>query len=425
MQLSQQFIEQTTRYIGEGIALLNSEDELIFENVTAKEENLYHRYQNYTNQFKNKKYNTQTEFNLMLSDPNPLPIKINNFYFSDQYLGKALYTTNINRNMVKDFRPANIHNNGFQGIIGNDPRLLKAISIANQIAPTNSTVLIRGESGTGKEKFAEAVHQQSLRKDGPFIAINCAAIPETLLESELFGYEGGSFTGASSQGKPGKFELADKGTIFLDEIGDMSTSLQAKLLRVLQDKRIERVGGTKTIPVDVRIVSATNRNLEELIQKGQFRKDLFYRINVIPIYIPELRTRTNDIELLVNYFLKKYSILNRKNFRSFSYEALELLKFYSWQGNVRELENVIEYCLTISNQEEIAIEDLPIQIKQSIRSTKQSSEENVIVSKKPNKNELKELLNKYEASTDGKKMLAQHLNISLATLYRWIAKYNL
>lgn len=234
-------------------------------------------------------------------------------------------------------------------IVGNSPAFLRVLNICRLAAQSISTVLLRGESGTGKSMFAEAIHHASGRQ-GPFVKINCAALPDNLLESEFFGYEGGAFTGARREGKPGKFELADGGTILLDEIGDMSSLLQAKILRVLQEREFERVGGTKTIKVNVRVIAATNRNLEQLIQDGLFREDLYYRLNVINIHIPALRERTEDIPALVAYFIDKYNRILNCNVTGPTTETIQLLKKHHWRGNVRELENVIERALNITQE---------------------------------------------------------------------------
>jgi len=226
-------------------------------------------------------------------------------------------------------------------IISNNVRMRGLIDLARNIAYSKATVLVQGESGTGKELFAQFIHQSSLRRDKPFIAVNCAALPEGLLESELFGHEKGSFTGALGR-KIGKFELANHGTILLDEISEMDLPLQAKLLRVLQEYEVDRVGGREPIPVDVRIIATTNIDLMDAINKGRFREDLFYRLNVIPLIVPPLRERKDDIPLLLDYFFKKHNSNNGKNISKISEETISFLMKYDWKGNVRELENVIE-----------------------------------------------------------------------------------
>jgi len=253
-----------------------------------------------------------------------------------------------------------------RNVIGISDKMQEVFKTALKAAKSKATILLMGESGTGKELIARAIHFESDRAKGPFIAINCAAIPENLLEAELFGYEKGAFTGALVS-KPGKFELANGGTIFLDEIGDMSLALQAKLLRVIQEKVFERVGGTKPIKVDVRIIAATNKNLEEMVRQNTFREDLYYRLNVIPIFLPPLRERREDIPLLIDHFLKKFNEEYGKNL-GISEDAVRALINYSWPGNVRELENTIERLVVLTEGTEITFEDLPFYIKRHKKS---------------------------------------------------------
>jgi len=251
----------------------------------------------------------------------------------------------------------------FDNIIGKSKEMREIYSTIRQIAEKNSTVLIHGESGTGKELVARAIHYNSLRKDKPFVAVNCAAIPETLIESELFGHEKGAFTDAQSR-RIGHFELAHQGTLFLDEISELSLPTQAKILRSLQEREFTRVGGAKTISVDVRLISATNKNLEELMARGSFRSDLYYRINVVPLTIPPLRKRSEDILLLVQHFLNKHAGPGK---RKVSPEAMDILLAYDWPGNVRELENVIERIVVLTNAETIGLNELPPNLKATSR----------------------------------------------------------
>lgn len=244
-------------------------------------------------------------------------------------------------------------------MVGNSEAMQKVKYLIERVATKDVTVLITGESGTGKELVARAIHQKSCRADKPLVAMNCAALPENLVESELFGHEKGAFTGAHCQ-KQGKFEFADGGTLFLDEIGDMSLATQAKLLRVLQDNIIQRIGGNKPITVDVRVVTATNKMLSEEIQQGKFREDLFYRINVVQIDIPPLRERTEDIPLLAEYFLQKYSDFYGKNIKSLSCRALERLIQHNFPGNIRELQNLIERAVIMEQEDELSLDCLPI-----------------------------------------------------------------
>jgi len=248
------------------------------------------------------------------------------------------------------------------GIIGMSPGITELYGILERVADTPTTALITGESGTGKELVARALHEHSSRKDKPFIKVNCAAIPKELIESELFGYERGAFTGAVTS-KPGRFELANGGTLFLDEIGEIPIEMQVKLLRALQESEFERVGGIKTIRVDVRLVAATNRDLKKLILAGSFREDLFYRLNVVPIRLPALRERTSDIPLLVDHFLVKFNERLKKKVESAARDALDLLVQYPWPGNIRELENVIERAVLFCDAHELGAGDLPPEVR--------------------------------------------------------------
>jgi len=243
-------------------------------------------------------------------------------------------------------------------MVGSSPAMKNIQEMTKKVATGDSSVFIHGESGTGKELIAKAIHKQSPRVNGPFIKVTCSALAEGVLESELFGHEKGSFTGAIKQ-KLGRFELADKGTIFLDEIGDISPNIQLKLLRVLQEKEFERVGGTKTIRVDVRVICATNRDLMALIREGKFREDLYYRLHIVPIEVPPLRERKTDISELIEHFLKKLSIRTRKKFSGVTSEAMKTLLDYPWPGNIRELENVIEQVMVLADGSVIKKEDLP------------------------------------------------------------------
>jgi DNA-binding NtrC family response regulator len=252
----------------------------------------------------------------------------------------------------------------FVDILGRDEKMLEIFELIERVSDSDATVLITGESGTGKELIARALHQRSHRALRPFVAINCTAIPENLIESELFGHERGAFTGAV-QRRIGKFELAHSGTLFLDEIGSMRLDMQTKLLRALQEREIERVGGERTIKVDVRIVAATNADLRALVKAKAFRDDLYYRLNVIPVYVPPLRARKSDIALLVQYFLEKYNRQFNRSVRSFSLAAIEAMQAYDWPGNVRELENIVERLVVISKHEAIQLRELPLDFQPS------------------------------------------------------------
>lgn len=250
----------------------------------------------------------------------------------------------------------------FGNIIGKSKSMKEIFKVVKQIADSKSTALIMGDSGTGKELISRAIHYNSNRKSYPFVTINCAAIPDTLIESELFGHEKGAFTNAIER-KLGRFEVAHQGTLFLDEIGELSLATQAKILRFLEEKEFNRVGGSKTIKVDVRLITATNKNLNQLIKNGSFREDLYYRINVIPIVIPPLRERKEDIPILIDHFINKFSVENNKNVKGISKEALELLMQYEWPGNVRELENLVERVIALTFNEYIQLNELPLSFK--------------------------------------------------------------
>lgn len=262
-----------------------------------------------------------------------------------EQLSKKLSTQYINKGLIARYN--------FDSIKTNSSSIMECIKLSKKVAKSDLTVLITGESGTGKELFAQSIHNASLRKNGPFVAINCAAVPESLLESELFGYESGAFTGARKEGKAGLFEQANMGTIFLDEIGDMPLTLQARLLRVLQERQVMRIGSDRLINVDIRIIAATNKNLIKMIEKGQFREDLFYRINVLPINIPPVRERKEDIIPLIKCYME------RKKDIKLSDEVVEVLMNYSWPGNIREIQNVASYINIMSNNEEVLLSDLP------------------------------------------------------------------
>lgn len=315
----------------------------------------------------------------------------------------------------------------FEGIVGNSNAMLEVLKITSHVCRTESTVLITGESGTGKELIARAIHYNSLRKDGPFVVINCGALPENLQESELFGHMRGAFTGAIKD-KIGLFQQAQKGTILLDEIGETAQSTQVKLLRFLQDGEIRPVGGNKTICVDARIIAATNENLEKAVEFGKFRKDLFYRINVIRIHLPPLRERREDIPLLVEYFLEKILEKVRKGKRVFSKESMKALMNYHWPGNIREIQNAIESAVTLSKNETISAEELPLSVEkfsefnEDMREDQKRKSFIVTSLAEQEKNAIVEALNKYGGNQT---KVAQVLGISTTTLWRKIKKYGI
>ncbi|WP_235426943.1 sigma-54 interaction domain-containing protein [Cohnella kolymensis] len=319
----------------------------------------------------------------------------------------------------------------FSQILGKSRSLGLIIRQAQQVARGTSNILVTGESGTGKGMLAAAIHSASNRSNGPLIIVNCGAIPEALLESELFGYAGGAFTGAKKEGKAGKFELADGGTIFLDEIGDLPLHLQVKLLHVLQSKQVERVGSNKLVNVNIRVISATNKNLEEMVQSREFREDLYFRLNVIPLHMPALRERAEDIPLLMDYFLAKYRETFNHLVLDFTPEVRQLFINYPWPGNVRELENAIEYAVNMETSEYIGPESVPIRIRNAV------SPQPTVVDAKVRDQSLKEQMKDYEKhilldmlhrfghTLEAKRAIADILGIGLATLYRKLEEYEL
>lgn len=311
----------------------------------------------------------------------------------------------------------------FDDIVGNSQEIVQVKEKAKMVANSNSTILILGESGTGKELFARAIHESSNRRNKPFIAFNCAAIPENLIESELFGYEEGAFTGAVRGGKAGKFQLAHEGTIFLDEIGDMPIHLQTKLLRVLQEKSVEKIGGHKSIPIDTRVIAATNKELDKMAETGEFREDLYYRLNVIPLNIPPLRERKGDIKIILEHFLKVYNKKLNKNIKGFSANVENVLLNNKWKGNVRELENVVEYSVNMETTSYITMNSIPQKMRESEGTSKDGS--GIVPLQEMEKRLISQALSFYGDSVTGKAAAAEALNISMATLYRKIKEYNI
>ena len=314
----------------------------------------------------------------------------------------------------------------FDNIIGNSEKMQWTKTIGIKAAKGNSTVLILGESGTGKELFAHSIHNESPRHNAPFIKVNCAAVPDNLLEAELFGYDEGAFTGAKKGGKPGKFELSHGGTIFLDEIGDMPLSMQAKMLRVLQEKEFERVGGTKTIKLDLRIIAATNRDLEKMIEKGEFRHDLYYRLNIVSLNIAPLRERVEDIPMLCNMLLRKINKQVPHCIEGVSVAALQLLMNYSWPGNVRELENILERSINLMDDDEIFItpECLPPVLKK-VNKVKEQGEIGDNLSGLLGDTEKQAIIKALEVAGGNKSEAAKTLGIHRSGFYQKIRKYNI
>jgi len=329
----------------------------------------------------------------------------------------------IKRIILQNEQLERLHNqikmlSGYGDIIGKDPKMQRIYQLILDIAPSNATVLIQGESGTGKELVARAIHMNSPRKDKPFVVVNCSAYPQALIESELFGYEKGAFTGAT-QRKLGRFEIAHEGTIFLDEVSEIPFPSQVKILRFLQFQEFERLGGTETIKVNVRVIAATNKDLNEEVKKGNFREDLYYRLNVIPINLPPLRERKGDIPLLAEYFLKRLSTKSGKGIKELSPSAMQSLINYNWPGNVRELENVLEYAFVLTKGKVIGAKALP----PALRSSDISWNKDKIASLEDNEKKfLIEMLNEFNWN---KLQVAKRLGISRSTLYAKLKKYKL
>ena len=430
-------LNYTMDYVNQGIMILGRDGTITAANETARQQLKIPRLEglkavieatgdhvNNSNEYMlllgQKKYAVLGQLNSL---PNP----------SRRYFEVLLFTTR------KDFQnrlyeiTSTVQTLSCQNIFGKSARTQKLKEDITKVAKSTSTVLITGESGTGKEMVATAIWNASDRKDAKFVAINCAAIPEPLLESELFGYVKGAFTGADPNGRIGKFELANKGIIFLDEIGDMPLYLQAKLLRVLQERKIVRIGSNQLIPIDVRVLAATNKDLKEMIREKKFREDLYYRLNVIPIEIAPLRERKEDIEELILHFANRYAKLFKKDFWKIPDVVMERLKQYPWPGNVRELENVTEFMINMMGPDGILSEDtLPQEIlagtwqesspvPESVclpEEREPDTEDPILPLKELESREIRRAIAKYGSTTRGKRMAAKELGIGLATLYR-------
>jgi two-component system, NtrC family, response regulator AtoC len=313
---------------------------------------------------------------------------------------------------------------GMENIVGNSPAMKEIMEVVQQVAPTRATILLTGESGTGKEVFAKAIHQLSPRAKQPFVAVHCAALSPALLESELFGHEKGAFTGAHER-RIGRFEQAQGGTLFLDEIGEVDAAIQVKLLRFLGERTFERVGSNKTITADVRLVAATNKNLEELVKAGTFREDLFFRLRVVEIHLPPLRDRKGDIPLLAQRFLREFSEENKKNVNEFTADALDMLMNYSWPGNVRELRTAIEHGVVLCRSEKISVRDLPPSVRAGqaplADSTKSLTGNDLTV-----KEAEKQLIMRALQETGGNRTLAaEKIGMSRRTFHRKLHVYHL
>jgi len=339
--------------------------------------------------------------------------KLNRLLMDEQSLYKIITFETIDDIVHKAVLYKATQTVDFSSIKGNSTAIQEAIKIAKLTAVNDSTILLFGDSGTGKELFARSIHQESYRREGPFIAINCACMPQELIEAELFGYKKGAFTGADPQGREGKFEAASGGTLFLDEVAEFPLHLQAKLLRVLQERHIVRIGCNETIPIDVRIIAASNKNLLEMVEQNLFRKDLFYRLHVIPIQLPSLAERGDDIILLAEYILNSLCRKMHKQKIRMESAVIDVFMRYAWPGNVREMENVIEYAINFCSGDVLKLDHLPsylyrVPMQRSFQSSVDSYERSVILS----------YLERYGDSTESKRRIAQELHISLSTLYR-------
>ncbi len=315
------------------------------------------------------------------------------------------------------------HDSSQNPVIAYSVEMGKVLQVASKVAQVTSTVMILGESGVGKEVVARFIHNASLRRRGPFVTINCGAIPPNLLESELFGYEAGAFTGANRQGKPGMIETASSGTLFLDEISDLPLDLQVKLLQVIQERRLTRVGGIQPIEVDIRIIAATNRDLAKMVERGEFRADLFYRLNVVPIVIPPLRSRRDDIIPLIYHFLAKHNNTHRYN-KTISRETREVLTQYSWPGNVRELENLIERLVVTVEGDEIGVEDLPQHVKErDVNCNSKVIVEGVIPLREAVEEVERQLIKHAQEEHETTYEIAEALGVNQSTVVRKLKKY--
>lgn len=425
--MEERFVEEIANKISDGIIILNSNNEVIYaNNYVRKSLNAG------SNEIDKIIVNIGNEF-----DENNIRINFNGIDYngigevlgidSKSYNYKSIII--LNKICNKNKRSNELKNNVWgeiplESIIGESEAMKSVKRKIVKIANSTSSVLITGESGTGKEVIARAIHSQSNRRDKPFIAINCAAIPEQLLESELFGYAKGAFSGASNSGRVGKFELANGGVIFLDEIGDMPLALQVKLLRVLQERKFSKIGSNKMVNLDIRVIAATNKNIKEMIKEKTFREDLYYRINVIPIELPSLSERREDIEPLVLNFIDKYC--NNYNLPNISIDkkVIEKLKSYPWEGNIRELQNAVEFMINLVGEDNLITTDiLPEYIVEYYNSKKVDPLKNImeddfITLEELEKKYINFALSKYGRDTKGKSKAAKKLGIGLATLYR-------
>jgi transcriptional regulator of acetoin/glycerol metabolism len=430
-------------YISDGVIIINIYDYVVYINEYCKEmlglknmdligHSIYNLIKNYQEieQFLHCPDNVKPKSFLIKTNSRTVNCKLSVKRFNnenDEHQGYILYVSAA-KSTSKLIRQRSVSKAAFrfEHIVGNSETLGKTIEYAKIMASSDSNVLIIGESGTGKELFAQSIHNYSTRKNEPFVPINCAAISKSLIESELFGYVGGAFTGAKAEGQPGKFELADGGTIFLDEIGDMPLETQATLLRVLQEKEFTRIGGKEPIKIDVRVIAATNKDLEKAIEHQEFRLDLYYRLNVFQLRVPPLRERVEDITELASYFVRIYSAKSNKNIYGIDAECISALQAHFWPGNVRELENIIERAVNFSKSNYVTLEDLdfnystnPTGIIQEDLHSKSNCNDIKINNRR---DQIINLLEKYEGNVTE---VAKHLGIARKTLYARIKKYDI
>lgn len=416
-------LEQIIDSVDTGIIMTSEEGQIVHMNNTAvKQLRLFDKsqYKSILIKSKNEYIMDEEEFNVKIGSRSfDLLGHIIDLNTSPSSHNKVFIFNQIKK--IRDYCNLTSSNNNItlENILGKSKSIKSLKDKIKKIGNSNSTVLITGESGTGKELIARAIHSESDRYDKPFIPINCSAIPESLLESELFGYVKGAFSGANSSGRMGKFELANKGVIFLDEIGDMPLHFQVKILRVLQERKLVRIGSNQQIDLDIRIIAATNRDLKELIKENKFREDLYYRLNVIPINVPPLRERKSDISIITEEMIEKYNVLFNKNVRGMDDDVKDIMLNYSWPGNVRELENTLEYMINIDEGNGILTKDmLPINILEE----KEDIFKNPVNLIRPLKEIEKDFINRavelYGNDTSGKKIASEKLGIGIATLYR-------
>ncbi len=364
------------------------------------------------------------------------PVDLDNL---EMVIHRGLETRRLKRENA-ELRRALDERSGLEGIIGNSPPMIEVLEMIRQVAPARTTVLITGESGVGKELVARAIHRLSPRATHPFLAVHCAALNPNLLESELFGHEKGAFTGAHER-RIGRFEAADGGTLFLDEIGEIDAAIQVKLLRVLESRSLERVGGTHPIEVDVRLITATNQDLKRLVDAGRFREDLYYRLNVVHIHIPPLRERPEDIPILLDHFLRRFTRENQKQINGFTKEALKILNVYSWPGNVRELRNAVERMVVMARGTSLTLGDVPADIRQAVAEQLADSESGAAetpgaesgppgeIAPEPTlditENERNLIVRALEQCNGNRSAAARKLGISRRTLHRKLHRYGL